>query len=272
MASVSVAPRFVLAKYAPDLARMEPRNIGVFLWSRGSIQSKFLDNSAASSFINEITVYERWIKYWTKTIAGSAISPRRGKPVLVTDPLSMEALIGTQKGNYILSDGGELVSSIRAKNMSAALDSLFAELVAPTDQKSLSSNVPTLAQSCRALLESSGLYELEDFKSKFPVDLTVYGEPEKIHFSYGIGADQPRALLQRVQLNSEESVTSSLLKLHTIVFNASVIKQDALRILYRKQDINTEAADKAYTRLSRLCESVDVESPASSDSLKRLVA
>ena len=29
-------PRFLIAKYAPDLRRMEPRNIGVIVWNEGT--------------------------------------------------------------------------------------------------------------------------------------------------------------------------------------------------------------------------------------------
>ena len=35
-------PKYLIAKYIPDLNRMEPRNIGIVVWSPEGIEARFL--------------------------------------------------------------------------------------------------------------------------------------------------------------------------------------------------------------------------------------
>lgn len=39
-------PRYLIAKYIPDLRRMEPRNIGVIVWSPQGVAARFAAEKA----------------------------------------------------------------------------------------------------------------------------------------------------------------------------------------------------------------------------------
>lgn len=271
MATVSVAlPRFVIAKYVPDLDRMEPRNIGVFLWARGDMAAKFLDATIASAFVTEMDVYSRWINFWTKAIASGTIQPRRGDPVPTSDPASLDALLATQKGNYILTDAGELMQSIRKKDASKAVDFLFRELVSTKTKPSAREDRHGFADRCVSLLRKAGLAGREDFKEHYEVECAVYGVPQQLHFSYGVGNGHPDALLQRVQLTNEQSVTSSATKLHSLIIGSSIIPRKYCRALVRKSDMATKAAKEGYRMLEGICEVVDVESDGAEERLADL--
>ena len=106
--------RYILAKYVPDLARMEPRNIGVIVWSKGKFCARFLDKTDIGAIqVNDRDTYERWVVYWSRLVTADAIRPRRGRPVSAADPTSIDALLSTQKGNYILVDSGEMLEQLR---------------------------------------------------------------------------------------------------------------------------------------------------------------
>lgn len=261
MATVSsVAPRFLIAKYVRDLDRMEPRNIGVFLWARGSISAKFLEDGAAAAFVSEMDVYSRWVKYWTKAIATGQIQPRRGAPVPISDPASLDALLATQKGNYILTDAGELMESIRKRDSSKAVEFLFRELVATKTKSAAKEDRHGFADRCVTLLKKAGLAGRVDFKEHYPVELAVYGVSQSLHFSYGLGDSQPDALMQRVQLTNEQSITSSATKLHSLIIGSGILPKKYCRALIRKSDMGTKSAKEGYRMLEGICEVVDVES------------
>ncbi len=268
MAANSVTPRFVVAKYAPDLERMEPRNIGVFLWARGELCAQFLEPNVAASFVSELDVYERWVRHWTNLIAKDAVAPQRGRPVPKSDPNCLDALLSTQKGNYILTDAGELMQPIRKKQLTDATSFLFKELIAISPTKDAVQH--GFSQKCLDVLKESGIAQQEGFRTKFPVECQIFGSQEKVHFSYGQGNGTPNILLQRVQLGSEQSIESAALKLHSIVFGA-VLPKKACRVLIRKSDMTTPTASQGYKLLNRLCGIVDVESQESREDLADLL-
>ena len=104
--------RYIVAKYAPDVMRMEPRNIGVVVWSRGRVACRFLD-AADAEFVTDSVVYERWVKYWSAMISAGKVS--------------LDELMRTQKGNYLLCDAGRIETDIA--DVGDATDFLFGELV-----------------------------------------------------------------------------------------------------------------------------------------------
>ncbi len=70
-ATLKSAPRFLIAKYAPDLRLMEPRNIGIILWSSGVVAARFIGESDAGpvtppTFIarKNKQVYVQWLRHW----------------------------------------------------------------------------------------------------------------------------------------------------------------------------------------------------------------
>ena len=73
--------------------------------------------------------YERWVSYWQGLIAEPTITPLRGEAVSKSEPEFLDALCKTQQGNYLLYDGGQVIDKIAGKQLDAAADYLFRQLV-----------------------------------------------------------------------------------------------------------------------------------------------
>lgn len=269
MASDNVTSRFVLAKYVPDLDRMEPRNIGVVLWSKGKLCARFLPEDKAASIVEEIDTYRRWVEFWSDTISGDSIEPRRGPSVSTSSSTCVDALLSNQEGNFILVDAGEVMQRLRGREVAKATDFLFGELVATRTLRDPRVDRKKFDVQCVEVLRASGIAMLPNFKPKFSVPCLVNGVQIPVHFSYGLGLDVPEALMQRAHLASEESITSSYMKIQS-VFQAGLLTRNRCVALYRKSDIASQTAEHGYELLSKLCDVVDIESADSKDRLRAM--
>lgn len=266
MASDNVTSRFVLAKYVPDLDRMEPRNIGVILWSNGKLCARFLSEDKAAPIVEEIDTYRRWVEFWSEMTIGESIEPRRGKSVPTSSSTCVDALLSNQEGNFILVDTGEVMQQLRGREVSKATDFLFGELVATRTLRDPRVDRKKFDVQCVEVLLASGIAQRPNFKHKFSVPCLVNGVPIPVHFSYGLGLDAPEALMQRAHLASEESITSSYMKIQS-VFQLGMLTRDRCVALYRKSDIASPTAEKGHELLSKLCDVVDIESADAKDRL-----
>lgn len=248
-----VAPRYILAKYVPDLGRMEPRNIGVFVWWKGEFCAKFLSTDDVD--VTDIEIYERWTTFWSRNISKDAIQPRRGKPVAKSDPACIDALISTQKGNYILVDSGELLKPIRKKQIHDATDYLFDELVAdPKKQAGRTKATVSFQQACGDLLQTAGM----TFKTNSPVECTWRGVSRHLHPDYYIGNGKPDAICQRAKMSDERSVNAAVLLVHSLLEHA-VVQPSNCRFLIRSRDLGNEVAEEGMKLVERLCGAIDIE-------------
>ena len=135
------APRLILAKYAPDLRRMEPRNVGVILWSNGHIAAKFLgegEDGKPSRIPRRICMgdasnFREWIKFW-RTLLEKPVLQYRGSPFVPrSDPEFMDIFRSHTRGNYLLVDAAYLMEVVSADDMKDAVDEFFDELVVRHD-------------------------------------------------------------------------------------------------------------------------------------------
>ncbi len=124
-------PRYFLAKYVPDLRRMEPVNIGVVLWCNGRVASRFLTPTVAARFVSELSTYRRWLTFWEKLLEQPSIRIGREPPVDVGQPEYLDEFARSQNGNYLLAFGGEIIDTVRKSQLPDAVDYLFDELVRP---------------------------------------------------------------------------------------------------------------------------------------------
>lgn len=273
MANVSLAskrtlpPRFILAKYAPDLARMEPRNIGVIVWHNGTMATRFLNVADAVTVgLSDARTYERWIAHWSQMAAEKAIRPRRGKPVPIDDPCCIDTLVATQKGNYILVDAGELLKPIRNGDLQSATDYLFDDLVATRKQK-MKTAARTFRQACHEVMKRAEVI----FKERAPVpDVVWKGSTRTLHPDYYIGNGKPSAIFQQVDLSNERSVNASAL-LVDILIDSAKISSDACRFLVRSQDITTEDAEAGLRICKQICGYIDVDSDDATKHVRDIV-
>ncbi|MES2790098.1 MAG: hypothetical protein V4719_10780 [Planctomycetota bacterium] len=246
-----MTPRIIVAKYVPDISRMEPRNIGVFLWSKGEFCAKFLDEVP---FVNEAKTYERWKAFWSKMIAGDTIRPPRSRPVEKRDPKCVEALLSTQSGNYLLVDAGELLETVGKRKIREATEYLYNELVVPPE-KAAKTEAASFKTRCDKLL--SGL----KLRSHYPVPCSMYGVTRPLHFSYGADFNnKPLGVIHRVILRNETSVNNAGLILRQVQQD-SIIPRDNCAAMVESSTINSKAADAALLWLKGICPVIDVDGP-----------
>src|SRR5579872_826727 len=93
--------RYLIARYIKDLARMEPRNIGVILFpSDGHVLARFLgekkgdlDLRVVRSQVTHTQTYRQWIDYWRYTMHKSSIKEVADK------------ILASSRGNYQVTEG-----------------------------------------------------------------------------------------------------------------------------------------------------------------------
>jgi hypothetical protein len=263
-----MTPKFLLAKYVPDLSRMEPRNIGVLLWANGEIAARFLPPSDAR-FVGDIAAYEWWIAAWNSDIAGDAIKPVRGKAVSKRDPECLSALLTKQENNYLLVDAGELLEPIGKRQLQDAVDFLFGDLVAAPEQHHPGTETRAsvgLRDYCETLFRTTGIAGRPDYHEDHPVKCPVYGVKKHLKFSHYIGNGHPDALFQQTNLRNQQSVNSSALMLHAVTESA-MLPKDRCAALARESDLSTEAASEGLALLQAVCPVIFVDSEHASEKI-----
>lgn len=193
--------RFLVAKYVPDLRRMEPKNIGVFVWVEGAVTARFLSDVDAK-FIDDKKNYLRWRSFWNDQIAGDEIVPIRGPAVSKESPDFMDALLKTQEGSYLLREGGAILSELERVEADDAADFLFNELVAVHRPKEAPSH-ETLTILGDKVMAESGLSTRPDFHERVPLHLPIFEIPQDVIFDYSIGDDKASlCVYQKVSLRT----------------------------------------------------------------------
>ena len=137
-------PRFLIAKYVPDVFRNEPRNIGVVLWSPDGIVARFageksdapgeVDDAQIPTFVASPEAYKQWIRYWRREIGKEAIRPAAGGPSTPRgSPGWLSVLCQVGSSNFLLADGGTLTEPIPDRELSRAVEYLFENYVASAE-------------------------------------------------------------------------------------------------------------------------------------------
>lgn len=243
---------------------MEPRNIGVILWVRGAIHLQFLDASAAAAFINkdELNNYTRWVEFWNERVSGQSVAPSRGRPILKDSPDCLDALLTTQKGNYILDDSGEMLQPLRKKQGQDVVSFLFNELVArvPLPKEKRLAQARTLIAKCESLFDKTGILGSDEFKTNQRVECSVFGVPRHLPCDYYYGNGIPDAIFQRAILGSEDNVLSAATTIHSLTTESRILEASKCRFLIQNTDIKSEAEKERYACLEKLCPVISVDS------------
>ena len=272
MAAISrVIPRYVLAKYVADLSRMEPRNIGVFLWANGEIAARFLPAGDAD-FIGDKETYEWWLSKWNGVIIDEVIVPVRGTPIAKTDPKCLNALLTQQEDNYLLVDAGELLEPIGKRELSDAVSFLYGDLVAlsPTERpESKRRTSEGLNANCQQVFASTGIASRPDYRENHPVECPVYTVKKHLKFNHFLGNGKPDALFQQANVRSQQSVNSTALMLHAVTETATVPKHRCAA-LARKADINSDAAEEGVALLQAVCRLIFVDSRDAGEEIREV--
>jgi hypothetical protein len=200
-------PKYLLAKYIPDLRRGEPRNIGVIVWSPEGVEARFLaekenrlgdvDGRSVPPFVTSITAYKQWVAYWRTEIDKSEIEPATGgKRVEKASDQFLETLQAANKGNFVLEHGGEILDQVSEEELSKWASHLFVTLVESSGQDE--PRDPTLDEVCNELLETSELIANPNFHNQFRVKCQIKGVEEEYTFSHAYKNGKLERLYQRV--------------------------------------------------------------------------
>lgn len=265
-------PRFLIAKYVPDLSRMEPRNIGLLLWHKGRLLSRFLSPSDAR-FIADHDTYVQWVTFWNDLISGDVIDVPGRESIPTKSERCIDAILASQEGNYLLVDAGFVPSKLSVRDMPKAVDYLFTQLVATADkpqQDDGDTRAPTLIAQCDSLFDELGIRGSDEFKKDKPVECPVFGVKRHLHCNYFIGNGHPRAILQRARVSNEQSVNSSALTIRALT-EAAVIPASHCRFLVKTRDATGDAAAEGLSFLRNLCDVIDVDDHSALDQLASLV-
>lgn len=203
-------PRYLIAKYIGDLRRVEPRNIGVILWTPAGVAARFLaeradrpgavDGRRVPSFVTSTGAYKQWIEFWRgeleKTEIESVADP--DKKVNRRDPGCLDVLMASGKGNFVLADGGLLLDPVQ--DVEDAVDFLFNTLVESGVQEE--QRDVTLDEVCDRLIEETNLLKDASFHSDYEVPCQVApGVMEQFQFSHAYRNGSIKRLYQRVPLS-----------------------------------------------------------------------
>jgi len=265
--STQSTPRYVLAKYVPHLGRMEPLNIGVLVWWKGEFCAKFLAKDDVP--VSDLDTYERWVDFWNLQMSEKAIRPRRGKPVAKKDPKCIDALLSTQKGNYMLVDSGELMQPLAENKLQDATEFLFAELVMDPSRKGkrAGKSHSGLASHCSDFLDRAGI----DYKKHHPIKIDWDGVPHHLQPDYYIGNGTPDAIFQRADMSKEREINYSAFMVDSILKH-DVIEKERCRFLIRSQDLNSRAAEAGMKLVESICAVIDVDGNMAVDEVRSLTS
>lgn len=189
---------------------MEPRNIGVILWTDGAVAARFMRAADAKRLVADVQTYQRWVNFWESEVQKGLLK-LNGKAVSKESPSFLTELQKTAKGNYALYEAGFVTDRISGEDMDDAVDFLFAELVhAPASQKENAAEPEDFKTTCDRLFQNTDLFKRPDFMKSYEVPFKAYGVLRHFTFDYGFGdVAHPKSIFQRVLLARHQSVEST---------------------------------------------------------------
>lgn len=268
--------RYLVARFVPDLRRNEPRNIGVMLWTRTRVASKFLPTERAEAFGVDAPMYSRWVNFWTSTCdAGNLDLGRDGVVLAKKTSDFMDALLDTQRANFQLVSRGFVKESIPKADVDLVVGRLFSDLVdLPAEEHAVRKSKPHVTALCKEAFGEAGL--LDDPKFVHNVQSHIPCKVGKSAFrkfpvNYRLGAEEsPTALFHRVNLTEESSVDSVSYMFEKIVA-ANIVHQKRCGALIAPV-IDKEPIAGALEQIAQHCVPIDLASITAASVLLSSVA
>lgn len=203
-------PTYLLAKFIPDLKRMEPRNVGVVLWTTSGVAARFsferqdhlgdVDGRTVPNWIAPLAAYKQWVAYWRACISqGRFLLLDANVVVEASSPAFLQAIQSANNGNFLLVEGGTLLDDIPADEVDGACRYLFDTLV--DDQQPELPRDLTLNERWDAVLDQAHLKGNPLLRRDYPV---ASGE-ETFIFSDALANGVPRRLYERVSYANRQA-------------------------------------------------------------------
>ena len=271
-------PRYLIAKYIPDLQRVEPRNIGVIVWAPGVAAARFaaekadrpgeVDGRSIPSFVTSPSAYKQWIRYWCNELAKDDIAPVGGGPrVNRSSGDFLATLQSSSKGNFVLVEGGYLLDSVDADDLPQLADHLYGMLVDATGTDE--TRDPTLDEVCDQLIRETGLDRDPYFQSRYPVTCRVAeGTDEPYEFSHAYGNGTPQRLYQRMPFLKKKTLYRKTVHdsawMFEKVISAGIIGRNQGAVLVyatdeQKADSDIERSLRVLASVTRVFDLSDIE-------------
>ena len=213
-------PRYLIAKYISDPIRMEPRNIGVVVWSPdGTTEARFLgekpnysgnvDGRSLPAFISSLGAYKQWLRFWRAELNKDAINTiSSGDAISRTSPAFLEALMSWNKGSFMLNEGGYGLDDVQADDLGEFTNYLYRMLVDTSDGDEVQD--PTLNELCDQVIKEADLQKNPYFQSAFKVECPITIGPQvsviTYEFSHAYKNGSLHRLYQRVPLSRRKTV------------------------------------------------------------------
>ncbi len=264
----AITPRFLVAKYIPDLQRMEPRNIGVVVWSPVGTAARFLaersdrpgtvDGRSVPGFVTSQQAYRQWIQFWRSELDRPAIEPAEdGAHVPQGSPNFVEALRATSGGNFVLVDGGFLLDPVAGDELLQLVEHLYAILV----QTSIGDEArdQDLDAICDRLIYETRLNWDSHFYTRYRVEYQIApGVREEFTFSHAYANGVVQRLYQRVPLSKRpttlrKNVHDAAWMFEKVIENETIQPDQGAALVYATPE---EQEDREVGRALRTLASV----------------
>ena len=249
------ATRFLIAKFTPDLRRMEPRNFGVIVWSDGQFASKFAGEETTPTGktrvrppshlqVESTDAYRQWIDYWRTLMSRPTIVSRRGEVIPRENVDFLENLRNKSREQFALVDGGQLLEAIQPHELQEVVDELFAELVAVPSERDKTHAIAAiqLRKATTRSLKEAGLSDRDDFYEKYSCVCRIGDVSEGFEFDFAIHAQSPSAVIQKVPLWKPDAVHSTAFGFQCVQQHFSLPATRCTSLVYATE---TDLADNA---------------------------
>lgn len=273
------SPRFLIAKYIPDLRRMEPRNIGVVLWNNGFVKAKFLGESQKQAkkpaFARDDHAYREWIEFWKYQVGREELTDASGQSVHRESPEFLEALAAKSKQQFMLVDGGVFGLHIPAMETHDALAELFEVLVAeqnpPKDLQHQQASM-MLKKEVNSALKETGIKERSDFYSHFTWVCKMPEAKPGFEFDYALHLTTPTMVMDKVPLWSPHDVQSVAFRFQSMQIYERLSRRKTVAFVYASDELLEDSTVReSYSLMKSVGEVVNFAEPGADNKLLSLV-
>ena len=256
--------QYMLASYIPDMRRMEPRNVGVVVWTRGACACRFLPEDEAP-FPADQKNFGRWTEFW-KNACENGVMTRSGKTT-ADSPDFVQSLLETQRGNFVLSPAGELLEPIAWDDLDEVATQLFDELVASPSSRAkkrspeeANAGLMSVRTACRDIFSNLSVWPHPEMKRDCPVQCKVGNAFQEFRFDYRWSQNTKR-YVQAVNIADATKVNATAFMFEWAAKSKSQDfenSQFAAAINAADDSIDPTVLDRNRDMLAGFCEVIDV--------------
>jgi hypothetical protein len=224
-------PRYFVAKHISDLQRMEPKNIGVIVWTPAAVAGRFLaerpgapgdvDGRSIPPFVASASAYKQWVSFWRSELVAKPAAPGKALSSWV------ENLKRNSRGSFWLADGGVILGDAEVRDIFQLADDLFVQLVEPSAMEE--ARDLALDQVADDVIRKLRLTRNECFHSRYQISCPVAPNvSENFEFSHAYKNGTLKRLYQRVPLAGKRTPLRRAVHDSAWMFE-KVVQQDIVR-------------------------------------------